>query len=286
LNYPESTLYCIMQHPLPLIAVLFCLVLLIAGAILTPVRAQQGAEWAMGGQNLFNTRNQTAETTININNVNGLTAKWVFTTGSDLPVTPAVVDGAVYVPDFDGNLYKIDANTGQQIWARKLSEYSGRTGTRSRSYPVVQGNVLYIGAKVGTDDRMDTHPSLIAVNAASGAAIWVTEIDAQPGAVLTQSPIVYNGVVYVGVSSHEENFALSASYPCCIFRGNFVAVDAITGRILWRTYMVPDNQGRPGGYSGASIWGSTPVVDAARRAVYITTGNNYTVSAARTTMQR
>jgi polyvinyl alcohol dehydrogenase (cytochrome) len=56
-----------------------------------------------------------------------------------------------------------------------------------------------------------------------------------------------------------------------------MAVDAVTGHVLWRTYTTPENGGAARGYSGAAVWGSTPVVDAARGALYITTGNNYSV---------
>jgi polyvinyl alcohol dehydrogenase (cytochrome) len=88
---------------------------------------------------------------------------------------------------------------------------------------------------------------------------------------------VYNGVVYVGVASLEEATAANPAYQCCTFRGSLAAVNAATGSIIWQTYTVPDNGGMPGGYSGAGVWGSTPVVDAARNSVYITTGNNYTI---------
>jgi polyvinyl alcohol dehydrogenase (cytochrome) len=33
----------------------------------------------------------------------------------------------------------------------------------------------------------------------------------------------------------------------------------------------------PSGYSGAGVWGSTPVIDAARNSIYVGTGNNYSV---------
>jgi polyvinyl alcohol dehydrogenase (cytochrome) len=52
-----------------------------------------------------------------------------------------------------------------------------------------------------------------------------------------------------------------------------------TGAILWKTYMTVDNGGTVGGYSGAAVWGSTPMVDTDRGLVYVATGNNYTVPA-------
>jgi polyvinyl alcohol dehydrogenase (cytochrome) len=60
-------------------------------------------------------------------------------------------------------------------------------------------------------------------------------------------------------------------YPCCSFRGSMVALDVHTGEILWKTYMAPV------GFSGNAIWGSAPAVDTKRGAVYVATGNNYSV---------
>ena len=65
--------------------------------------------------------------------------------------------------------------------------------------------------------------------------------------------------------------------PCCVSRGSVVAVDVKTGKIKWQTYMVPDNGGKTGGYSGGGVWDSTPVIDPTRHSVYVGTGNNYSV---------
>jgi polyvinyl alcohol dehydrogenase (cytochrome) len=54
-----------------------------------------------------------------------------------------------------------------------------------------------------------------------------------------------------------------------MFRGSAVAVSAQTGVILWQTYMAPS------GYTGLSVWGSNPVVDARRKTMFIGTGNNF-----------
>jgi polyvinyl alcohol dehydrogenase (cytochrome) len=83
-------------------------------------------------------------------------------------------------------------------------------------------------------------------------------------------------VAYVGVSSNEEGLAADAAYPCCSFRGSMVALDANTGHILWQTFAVPDNQGRPDGYSGGAIW-QPPAIDPMRGLLYVGTGNNYEV---------
>lgn len=76
----------------------------------------------------------------------------------------------------------------------------------------------------------------------------------------------------MGVSSLEE--ALPAD-QCCTFRGSLAKQDIRTGSVIWRTYMLPDNGGKLGGYSGAAIWGSSPSIDINRRHVYVATGNLY-----------
>ncbi|HKI14225.1 MAG TPA: PQQ-binding-like beta-propeller repeat protein [Roseiarcus sp.] len=112
---------------------------------------------------------------------------------------------------------------------------------------------------------------VIAVNRKTGHLKWSTRVEAFPAAHVTGSPVVYNGVVYVGVASAEESLAATSGYPCCSFSGSVVALDEASGEMLWQTYMAPS------GYSGGSVWGSTPVIDAARNSVYVGTGNNYSV---------
>ncbi|KAG8637895.1 hypothetical protein MANES_15G177940v8 [Manihot esculenta] len=77
---------------------------------------------------------------------------------------------------------------------------------------------------------------------------------------------------YVGTSSLEEIVSIE---QCCTFRGSFLKVDARTGRILWKTYILPENHGKRGEYAGAAIWGSNPSIDVSRNHVYIATGNLY-----------
>ena len=86
---------------------------------------------------------------------------------------------------------------------------------------------------------------------------------------------IYNGVVYTGFASVEENGVdCEASLNACYFRGSAVAVDLATGGLIWRTYTITAAQSAAG-YSGAAVWGSSPAIDVARQSVYITTGNNY-----------
>ena len=52
---------------------------------------------------------------------------------------------------------------------------------------------------------------MLAFNKATGQLVWSTQADSHPAAIITQSPTVFNGRVYVGVASQEE--ALAAFVP-------------------------------------------------------------------------
>lgn len=78
---------------------------------------------------------------------------------------------------------------------------------------------------------------------------------------------------YVGTSSYQETAAVPPN--CCTFIGSFAKLEIASGTVVWQTYMLPDNLGQQGQYSGAAIWGSSPAIDRVRRQVYIATGNLY-----------
>ncbi len=231
-------------------------------------------EWPSGGQGLADDRFQPDETAISVRTAARLTPRWTLTMAGDVSATPAVVNGVVYVPDWGGYLSAIRAGDGHVIWRRLISSYNGIAGSVSRTDPVVDGSTLVIGTQTGAD--------IIAVTTATGARKWITRADAHPDAQITGSAIIYRGVVYIGVSSSEEASAADPDYKCCTFRGSVVALSESTGKMLWKTYTMPANGGKPGGYSGGAVWGSTPAVDQATGSVYVGTGNNYTVPAAAT----
>lgn len=97
----------------------------------------------------------------------------------------------VYVGAWDGNLYVLNAKTGQRRW-----EY--RTGGRIRSSPVVDGIWVYFGS----DDF-----NLYALNAITGQLLWKY----RTGGRISSSPAVDSGLeelVYVG-SEDGNVYALS-----------------------------------------------------------------------------
>ena len=278
------------------------LIAVVALAAFTSVAyaAAEDASWPTGGQNLNNSRHQANESAIGTGTVSTLAPKSGFasggafltgsdtTTGGDVSATPAVDGQRVYFPDSKGHLFAIDRSTGATVWTASIptltgiSPANGATGNDyARATPAVAGQVLIVGDQAGkfeTPAWAAANPSLagayvLGLDKKTGALRWKTKVADHFSAIVTQSAQVNGSTAYVGVASNEEAFAnrdLSGGIPytCCSFRGRFLALDTRTGAIKWTTYTVPADPG----YSGGSVWGSTPSIDEERGAVYITTG--------------
>lgn len=237
-------------------------------------------QWPMSGQNLNNTHYNTFEHQISPRNVGSLVPKWVLKTAGDVTATPTVFHGTVYVPDQGGKLWAVNARTGHVLWSHEISSYTGQAGDLSRTSPAVYGNDLILGDGYLANSAVTT-AHVFAVNRFTGNLVWSTEVDSFPSSIVTAAPVVSNGVVYDSTSSMEEVLALNPSYHCCSFRGSVFALNAQTGKMLWKTYTVPSNNHNqdanlPGYYSGGSVWGSSPVIDQRRGLLYTGTGNFYT----------
>src|SRR5882724_2382131 len=237
----------------------------------------KSGQWRIAGQNLSNSWNQPAEHSISPANVKGLSPKWVFTTGGDVSATPTVDGDAVYFPDWAGNLFAVKKDNGRLIWSHKISDYDGVTGAISRVSPAVDGNQLIIG-DILSGNKVHNGANVMSVDRETGTLRWMTQVENHPAAIITGSPVVFDGVVYVGVSSSEETLATDPTYPCCSFRGSVVALDEKNGAMLWKTFDMPDNGGKPGGYSGGAVW-QPPAIDPHRGTLFVGTGNNYTAPA-------
>ncbi|MGU7782755.1 outer membrane protein assembly factor BamB family protein [Burkholderia sp. PU8-34] len=240
-------------------------VALLGSLAATHAAAQSAADWPMAGQNAHNTRTAAGERTIGVDSVSKLTPRWTLDTDGNVSATPTVVDGVVYVPDFGGTLWAVDAASGQVKWRKKVSDYTGIPNDASRTSPAYWNGTLVIGQ--GTQVAVNpTGAYVLGIKASDGSPLWHTQVETEPTAIVTSSPVIDDGVVYVGVSSRAEALKDVPKY-----RGSVVALDATTGKLLWKTYMVPE------GYTGGSVWGNTPVVDRQNGLLYVTTGNNFTV---------
>jgi len=233
-----------------------------------------GARWVAWGSNSNNTRFQDAAAArLTAADVPKLKLKWAFAFPGDLQSysQATLAGGRLFVGSWGGKVYSLDASSGCVHWF-----FDAGAGVRS---------AIAI-ADVGPRQMAifgDMAANVVALDAVTGQLIWRAKIDEFPVARVSGSPTVYNGRVYVGVASGEEGAAAVPTYECCRFRGSIVALDAATGKQIWKTFMIPDapkptKKNAVGaqlwGPSGVPVW-ATPVVDTRRNALYVTTGNNY-----------
>src|SRR5437870_11597144 len=157
----------------------------------------RSGQWRIAGQNLNNTWSQPAEHSISPANVKGLKPKWVFTTGGDVSATPTVDGDAVYFPDWGGNLFAVEKNSGSLIWSHKISEYDGVDGAISRVSPALVGYQVIIG-DILSSNQVNNGANVMAVDRRTGMLRWITQVENHPAAIITGSPVVFDGVIYIG----------------------------------------------------------------------------------------
>ena len=209
-----------------------------------------------------------------------LKLKWAFGLPGATHVygQPSVVGGRVFVTADSGYVYSLDAKTGCVYWSH-LAEGAVRTAV---SIAPARGGEL--AAFFG-----DLKGNVYAVNAQTGARLWMVQVEDHPLTRLTGAPKVHENRLYVPVASADEGSAAQPHYPCCTFRGSVVALDTATGKQIWKTYMIPEKpkavrKNSVGtqlwGPSGSGVWDS-PTIDPKRKALYVATGDAYTSPAAK-----
>ena len=166
--------------------------------------------------------------------------------------------------------------------------YLAKSGVRTA--PSVGAIRSEVGAKFAVYFG-DQHANAYALDAQTGKLLWTVRVADHYAARITGSPTLYRGRLYVPVSSNEEIFGPSPSYECCTFRGSVSALDAATGREIWKTYLIPEapkpTKKNSHGVqlwapAGAAVWNS-PTIDPVRQALYVGTGDAFTEPAAKTT---
>lgn len=249
----------------------FLRAILFAACALLVASAGAGHEdcgvWTSAGYDTQNTRYNDREKTLGVGNVGQLVAKWRLATEGDVSATPAVDAANVYVPDFAGNVFAIDRDSGKVRWKINVADLTGIPGDHARATPAIAGNLLIFGDQAGK--AMSPDGWVLAVNKSNGKLAWKTKVPGGGFPIITQSATVHGNVAYVGVASYEEAL-VRFGFPLT-FRGSVLGLDVRTGKIRWQTYMAPP------GYTGAAVWGSTPAIDPSRSALYVATGNNYSV---------
>jgi polyvinyl alcohol dehydrogenase (cytochrome) len=193
---------------------------------------------------------------------------------------PTVISGRVLFGTDTGYVYALDASTGCVYWS-----IAAQAGVRTA---VSVGRFSGPGAARYAAYFGDLKSNVYAVDFASGELLWQVRADGHALARVTGAPQLYKDRLYVPVASSEEAAGAAPSYPCCTFRGNIVALDAASGRQIWKSYTIPDEP-KPTrttsagtqlwGPSGAAVW-SSPTIDSRRNRLYAATGNAYSAPAA------
>jgi polyvinyl alcohol dehydrogenase (cytochrome) len=232
--------------------------------------------WNGWSPDLQNTRMQSGEAAkLSPAAVRRMKLKWAFGVPSASSVygQPTVAAGRVFFSSDAGYIYSLDAATGCVHWS-----FKAQTGVRSAISvgPLKPGSTRY-AAFFG-----DIRGNVYAIDASTGQQIWKVPVDKHPLSRITGASRLYNGVLYVPVSSLEEPESSSANYLCCTFRGMIAALDSSTGNQIWKTYTLPDKpiprttpDGRKYiGTAGVGVWGPI-AIDTKRHALYIGTGNTF-----------
>src|SRR5579863_3379200 len=247
--------------------------------------------WNGWGPDASNARYQSAATAgIPADKVGQLKLAWAFGFPNVKSVfgAPVVAGGRVFLGVDTGQVYSLDAAAGCVYWS-----FQADAGVRSAitverfSQPAAPARsgpryAAYFG---------DLKANAYAVDASTGEMLWKTHVDAHATARITAAPKVFEGRVYVPVASGEEGAGVNPNYACCTFRGSVVALDAATGRQIWKTFTIAEAPKQVGKNSngmerwapaGGGVWNS-PTIDPQRRALYIGTGDAYTEPAPATT---
>lgn len=241
----------------------------------------QGPSWIGWGNGLANTRSQTAAAAgLTAADIPRLRLKWAFgyPAGVSANAPPTVASGRVFVGSDNGFFYSLDAATGCVYW-------SFEQGSIVRNAPSL-GAVTGQGAASQGGARWavffgDGHANVYALDAQSGRLLWKTKADPHFIARITAGTTYHNGRLYVPVSSSEEFSSGTPDYPCCTSRGSVVALDASTGKQVWKAWTVPEEpkpwRTMANGVTlykpaGGAIW-AAPTIDTVRQAVYVGTGD-------------
>jgi polyvinyl alcohol dehydrogenase (cytochrome) len=227
--------------------------------------------WNGWGRDLANSRYQP-DPGLKATDVPRLKLKWAFAyPGLMAWGQPTVVGGRVFATSSSGDVYALDARNGCTLWTIQAAAPVRTALTLGK---IQERTVAWFGDMAG---------SVYAVDAESGREIWRIKADPHPATRITGSPVLAGNRLYVPVSSGEEGSATQPTYACCTFRGAVEALDAGTGKLIWKTYTVPEPKpyklpGDPrslNGPAGGSVW-NAPTIDPKRGVLYVGDGNDYT----------
>ncbi|MCU1348995.1 MAG: hypothetical protein JWO56_2025 [Acidobacteria bacterium] len=185
---------------------------------------------------------------------------WSRTLSGPIASAPSVVRGKLYIGDWAGNEWALDAATGDVIASIDLGQTKSDVCNPAilgvTSSAAVVGNIVYVA---GGDD------AFYALNADTLSVIWRKSLgDNSPtgGYYGWSSPAVAGGKVIQGIASNCDD-----PFP----RGAIVGLDPATGVELKSSYFVPEDK------VGGGVW-TSPAVDSQNGKIYVTTGSAHSWS--------
>ena len=187
--------------------------------------------------------------------VPGLHILWSRLLDGQIASAPSIARGKLYIGDWGGKEWALDAATGnviasidlgQTINARCNPPILGVT-----SSPAIVDNIVYLA---GGDD------AFYALSADDLSILWRRSLgdnSATGGYYGWCSPALAGGKILQGIASNCDD-----PFP----RGAIVALDPATGVEIMSTYFVPEDR------VGGGLW-TSPAVDAEQKKIFVTTGS-------------
>lgn len=156
------------------------------------------------------------------------------------------VDGALFATT-EHYTYSINPDTCALNWKVREEFKDGYLGSQ-RGVAIEAGRVF----------RGATNGTIYAYDEKTGASLWRSQIaDQDKGETVPASPIVWNGLVFVGNAGGDNRGV----------KGRMYALDAATGKIVWEYYLVPKTANDPSrgpqatGSPATASWNNAPGVE-------------------------
>lgn len=224
-----------------------------------PVPQIEPGDWP--GYLMGNSGYNAGEVRITNTTVSALHLMWTEHARGGVTAQPVVVDNVVYWGSWDGYEHATTLD-GKSLWSTYLGvnsdaadgcdpDSAGVASTATITPLTINGKQMLVDIVGGGDS------SLYALNAANGHILWKTTLGYLPADFIWDSPALYRGSIYIGISSFGD---------CPSVQGRLFQLQAASGQVQNVFNIVPD------GCQGGTQWGS-PAIDESTGDVYIATGD-------------
>ncbi|MDQ4073858.1 MAG: PQQ-binding-like beta-propeller repeat protein [Thermoproteota archaeon] len=194
-------------------------------------------DWSFVNHDIKGTRNSN-QTTINIDNVDRLTVKWILNNTYEIQDPPLIIGDKGYVQDYVGNIFSFDIYNGSKIWTADF-----KTGPSMGLF--YEDGIIY--ATLASDAR------IAAINATDGSTIWESSRLGSPdaGYSIDSPPLIWNEYLIAG----SGGSGLPPGKG--LVKGNITALNKTNGQIIWNVETTTGEWVKPGNTppnGGATAW--------------------------------